>query len=82
MPPKIYNECIDIHIRRKEEILEFLSQEDRWYHLIEIKNSLNWSNNTLRKDIHILQDFLPNNWEIQMKKGFGVRLKKTYKFYN
>lgn len=76
MPPKIYNECIDIHIRRKEEILELLSQEDRWYHLLEIKNSLNWSNNTLRKDIHILQDFLPNNWEIQIKKGFGVRLKK------
>ncbi len=76
MSTKIFNECIDIHIRRREEILEFLSQEDRWYHLLEIKNSLNWSSNTLRKDIHILQDSLPSNWEIQIKKGFGVRLKK------
>ncbi|MGR5965124.1 hypothetical protein ACT7DB_16175 [Bacillus cereus] len=37
MPQKIYNECIDLHIRRKEEILEILSQEDRWYHLTELK---------------------------------------------
>ncbi len=76
MPIKNFNEYIDTHIRRKEEILEFLSQEDRWYHLSEIKNSLNWSSNTLRKDIHILQDYLPSNWEIQMKKGFGIRLRK------
>ncbi|QGV10678.1 HTH domain-containing protein (plasmid) [Bacillus cereus] len=82
MPQQIYNECIDLHIRRKEEILEILSQEDRWYHLTELKNTLNWSNNTLRKDIHILQDYLPNSWEIQTKRGYGIRLKKTNKFFN
>lgn len=76
MPQQIYNECIDLHIRRKEEILEILSQEDRWYHLTELRNTLNWSSNTLRKDIHILQDYLPNSWKIRSKRGYGIRLEK------
>ncbi|PGZ47572.1 hypothetical protein COE56_21530 [Bacillus anthracis] len=76
MPQQIYKECIDLHIRRKEEILEILSQEDRWYHLKELKNTLHWSSNTLRKDIHILQNFLPNNWKIKTRRGYGVRLEK------
>ncbi|MEB8716468.1 PRD domain-containing protein [Bacillus thuringiensis] len=76
MAQKNYNEFIDHHIKRKEEIIEFLSQEDRWYHLIELKTNLNWSINTLRKDIQILQDYLPNKWEIKTKRGYGVRLIK------
>ncbi|MGX1461274.1 capsule synthesis positive regulator AcpB [Bacillus thuringiensis] len=61
-------------IRRQIQLLELLSSEKKWFTTIEISKILECSNKTVMKDISLIKDFLPLDWDIKSRKGKGVRL--------
>ncbi|MGH0590409.1 BglG family transcription antiterminator [Bacillus mycoides] len=61
-------------IKRQIQLLEFISGEKKWFTTIEISGILGCSNKTVMKDISLIKDFLPIDWEIKSRKGKGVRL--------
>ncbi|HHQ2480322.1 TPA: BglG family transcription antiterminator [Bacillus cereus] len=61
-------------IQRQKQLLHILSEDNKWFTLSEISNELNCSIKTVRKDILVIKDFLPLNWEIEIKKGKGLKM--------
>ncbi|BCC48268.1 hypothetical protein bcgnr5378_18950 [Bacillus cereus] len=61
-------------IKRKIDLLNILIEEKRWFKLLELEKELECSSKTIRKDISIINDLLPQNIVICSKKGRGVKL--------
>ncbi|MGH0944210.1 BglG family transcription antiterminator [Bacillus mycoides] len=65
---------IQSNIQRKIKLLELLASEKRWFKTAEITKIIGYSNKTINTDIMFINDFLPMNWKIEIKKGKGVQL--------
>ncbi|MED1637878.1 helix-turn-helix domain-containing protein [Bacillus thuringiensis] len=55
-------------------ILKVLSEENKWFTILEIEHRLVCSSKTIRKDISIINDALSPNSTICSIKGQGIRL--------
>ena len=65
---------IQSDLQRKIKIMHFISNEKRWYTFKEISKFITVSTKTISKDIAIIKDFIPENWDIKIRRGFGVQL--------
>ncbi|HDR3451563.1 capsule synthesis positive regulator AcpB (plasmid) [Bacillus thuringiensis serovar morrisoni str. 4AA1] len=65
---------IQSDLQRKIKLLELISNESRWYTFEEISECINFSTKTISKDLVIIKDVIPENWDIKIKRGFGVQL--------
>ncbi|MED3681934.1 helix-turn-helix domain-containing protein [Bacillus thuringiensis] len=72
-PPK-FEVKIQSEIKRKKKIIQFISLEKRWYTFDEISEFINVSKKTISRDLVCIQDIIPYNWSIKIKKGYGVQL--------
>ncbi|EJR93385.1 BglG family transcription antiterminator [Bacillus cereus] len=63
-------------IQRQKQLLHLLSEDNKWFTLSEISKELTCSIKTVRKDILVIKDFLPSSWEIEIKKGKGIKMLK------
>ena len=61
-------------INRKIDILKILSEEKRWFTILELEQKLKYSSKTIRKDISIINDILSPNSMICSIKGQGIKL--------
>ncbi|PER82226.1 BglG family transcription antiterminator [Bacillus cereus] len=61
-------------ITRQIGILKILSEENRWFTILELEHKLGYSSKTIRKDISIINDSLPPNSTICSIKGQGIKL--------
>lgn len=61
-------------ISRKIKLLKILAEEKKWFTLSELEQKLDCSSKTIRKDISVLNDLLPQNASIFSKKGKGIKL--------
>ncbi|MGE7915931.1 BglG family transcription antiterminator [Lysinibacillus xylanilyticus] len=61
-------------LQRKIKVIQFLSNEKRWYTFEEISNAIEATDKTIRKDLNYIKDVIPENWSIEIKKGYGVQL--------
>ena len=55
-------------IKRKIDLLNILIEEKRWFKLLELEKELECSSKTIRKDISIINDLLPQNIVICSKR--------------
>ncbi|MBU5220717.1 BglG family transcription antiterminator [Bacillus albus] len=58
-------------------LLSKLDSEKRYFTMKELSLYLNCSIRTIRRDIAVIQDFLPKEWEIKLVMRKGVILKKN-----
>ncbi|PEX87259.1 BglG family transcription antiterminator [Bacillus cereus] len=65
---------IQSEIQRKIKIMQLISIEKRWYTVEEISQTINISAKTISKDLACIKDIIPHDWEIKIKKGYGVKL--------
>ncbi|MCU5669019.1 helix-turn-helix domain-containing protein [Bacillus cereus] len=65
---------IQSEIKHKISILKLISSEKRWYTFEELAKLIRVSNKTISKCLHNIKDFIPKGWEIQIKKGYGIKL--------
>ncbi|WP_179892767.1 BglG family transcription antiterminator [Bacillus thuringiensis] len=65
---------IQSNIQRKIQIMQLISNEKRWYTFEEISLVINTSSRTIGKDLSYIKELIPENWEIQIQKGYGVQL--------
>ncbi|MCU5087021.1 helix-turn-helix domain-containing protein [Bacillus cereus] len=65
---------IQSDLQRKIKIMHYISNEKRWYTFEEISQYISVCTKTISKDIAIIKDFIPENWDIKIKRGFGVQL--------
>ncbi|MGE7885512.1 BglG family transcription antiterminator [Bacillus sp. NPDC094077] len=61
-------------ITRQIGILKILSEENRWFTILELEHKLGYSSKTIRKDISIINDSLSPNSTICSIKGQGIKL--------
>lgn len=61
---------------RRIQIIDFLSDEDKWYKIEELANYLDCTQKTVRTDIQFINSIFPENWWIETIKGKGVYLHK------
>ena len=61
-------------ITRQIGILKILSEENRWFTILELEHKLGYSSKTIRKDISIINDSLSPNSTIRSIKGQGIKL--------
>lgn len=61
-------------ITRQIGILKILSEENRWFTILELEHKLGYSSKTIRKDISIINDSLSPNSTISSIKGQGIKL--------
>lgn len=61
-------------ITRQIGILKILSEENKWFTILEIEHKLDCSSKTIRKDISIINDVLSPNSTICSIKGQGIKL--------
>ncbi|WP_242069543.1 helix-turn-helix domain-containing protein [Paenibacillus dendritiformis] len=62
-------------ISRKIKLLKILAEDKKWFVLSELEQKLDCSSKTIRKDISVLNDLLPQNASIYSKKGKGIKLR-------
>ncbi|MEH6940168.1 helix-turn-helix domain containing protein, partial [Bacillus sp. JJ664] len=70
---------MDKPTKRKLEIINILSSEDKWYTSEELASKLDCTEKTIRNDIKAINMDLPNGWEIETTKGKGIYIKKPIK---
>ncbi|EOO27161.1 hypothetical protein IIU_05936 [Bacillus cereus VD133] len=64
-------------IYRKIQILDIIASENRWFTTEELAESLSCSEKTVRTDMKIITNTLPEGWEIKTAKGRGIFLSKS-----
>ncbi|MHA2890502.1 BglG family transcription antiterminator [Bacillus cereus] len=64
-------------IYRKIEILDIIASENRWFTTEELAERLKCSEKTVRTDVKIITNTLPEGWEIKAAKGRGIFLYKS-----
>lgn len=65
---------IEAEIKRKVEIMQLISMENRWYTFEEIAKVTKISTKTVSKDLASIREIVPANWGIEIKRGYGVKL--------
>ncbi|MBG9501789.1 capsule biosynthesis protein [Bacillus thuringiensis] len=63
-------------IKRQKDLLFFLLKDKNWHTFSQIANKINCSTKTIQRDIVIIKELLPPNWNLQISKGKGVILHK------
>ncbi|TJZ99913.1 HTH domain-containing protein [Bacillus thuringiensis] len=63
-------------IKRQKDLLFFLLKDKKWRTFSQIANEIHCSTKTIQRDIVILKELLPSNWNLQICKGKGVILHK------
>ncbi|WP_103653302.1 helix-turn-helix domain-containing protein [Bacillus thuringiensis] len=71
---KAFDIKLQYEIKRKIQILELISIENRWYTQEEIAQVVKASTKTIGKDVTVLKECVPQNWDVKIKKGYGVFL--------
>ncbi|QWI72968.1 helix-turn-helix domain-containing protein (plasmid) [Bacillus mycoides] len=64
-------------IYRKIQILDIIASENRWFTTEELSERLHCSEKTVRTDIKIIANTLPEGWEVRTAKGRGIFLHKS-----
>lgn len=67
---------MDKSTKRKLQIINILSSNDKWYTSEEIASELSCTEKTIRNDIQSINSDLPNGWEIETIKGKGIYINK------
>lgn len=62
--------------RRQYELLSILEREKEWKNSDELGKLLNVSNKTIQKEIHIINQILPDGWTINITNGLGYNLEQ------
>ena len=61
---------------RRLQIINTLTEEDRWFKIDDLAKYLNCTEKTIRTDIKYIHTILPQGWDIQTLQGKGVYLSK------
>lgn len=61
---------------RRLQIVEILSEEDKWFKLDDLAINLNCTEKTIRSDIQYLNSIFPLGWSIETVKGKGIYVHK------
>ncbi|WP_430510324.1 BglG family transcription antiterminator [Gottfriedia solisilvae] len=67
---------MDKSTKRRLQIINILSSNDKWYTSEELASELSCTEKTIRNDIQSINLDLPNGWEIETIKGKGIYIKK------
>lgn len=67
---------IEKELVRRIELIRYINYQNRWFTVKELANYMQVADQTIRKDIELLEDEIPMSWKIIIQKGKGVYLEK------
>ncbi|PGL73255.1 helix-turn-helix domain-containing protein [Bacillus sp. AFS055030] len=67
---------MDKSTKRKLQIIDILSKEDKWFKTEELANELLCTEKTIRNDLQAINTHLPKGWQIDTIKGKGIYINK------
>ncbi|WP_088071716.1 BglG family transcription antiterminator [Gottfriedia luciferensis] len=62
--------------KRRLQIIDILSKQDKWFKTEELAKKLSCTEKTIRNDIQAINLNLPKGWQIETIKGKGIYIKK------
>ncbi|CUB58582.1 Capsule synthesis positive regulator AcpB [Bacillus subtilis] len=63
-------------VQRQKDLLLLLIKDKKWYTFVQIAKELNCSTKTIQRDIAIIKEKLPANWNLIISRGKGITLDK------
>lgn len=67
---------MDKSTKRKLQIIDILSKQDKWFKTEELASELLCTEKTIRNDLQAINSNLPKGWQIETIKGKGIYIKK------
>ncbi|XRG79066.1 helix-turn-helix domain-containing protein [Rossellomorea sp. GAMAL-10_SWC] len=67
---------MDKSTKRKLQIINILSKQDKWFKTEELANELLCTEKTIRNDLQAINTHLPKGWQIETIKGKGIYINK------
>ncbi|PEJ60553.1 hypothetical protein CN692_00230 [Bacillus sp. AFS002410] len=67
---------MDKSTKRKLQIIDILSKQDKWFKTEELASELLCTEKTIRNDLQTINSNLPKGWQIETIKGKGIYINK------
>lgn len=67
---------MDKSTKRKLQIIDILSKQDKWFKTEELASELLCTEKTIRNDLQTINSNLPEGWQIETIKGKGIYINK------
>ncbi|WP_088012279.1 BglG family transcription antiterminator [Gottfriedia acidiceleris] len=67
---------MDKSTKRKLQIIDILSKQDKWFKTEELASELLCTEKTIRNDLQAINTHLPKGWQIETIKGKGIYINK------